>query len=269
MRRAPQQDRSTRRVTAFLEAAEALFAELGFEAATMTAIAERAGSSIGALYSYFPDKKAIALALMDTYAAQIKDHWRELFEEVATYSSRDFSEHFIDRFLDFVAEHPAYLQLQAAPIRLRRSTGPPKRAFRASLIEALRRRVPTLGPKPAELRVGVMLQIVQGMVQMYNDAEPSERTTRDSGVQDGARQLREHRVRRTMRDPGEYQLRGTPPESLFTSPRCAVRCRAAWNPGLIGGRPQPRQWFLREQLPPGFPTIRRRASPAHEGGSRR
>ena len=123
VRRAPQQDRSTRRVTAFLEAAEALFAELGFEAATMTAIAERAGSSIGALYSYFPDKKAIALALMDTYAAQIKDHWHELFEEVAKYSSRDFSEHFIDRFLDFVAEHPAYLQLQAAPIRLRRSAG--------------------------------------------------------------------------------------------------------------------------------------------------
>jgi hypothetical protein len=44
------------------------------------------------------------------------------------------------------------------------------------LIEALRRRVPTLVPKPAELRVGVMLQMVQGMVRMYNDAEPSERS---------------------------------------------------------------------------------------------
>ena len=67
VRRSPQQDRSTRRVATFLEAAETLFAELGFEAATMTAIAERAGSSIGALYSYFPDKKSIALALLDTY----------------------------------------------------------------------------------------------------------------------------------------------------------------------------------------------------------
>ena len=176
VRRTPQQDRSNRRVTAFLGAAEALFAELGFEAATMTAIAERAGSSIGALYSYFPDKKAIALALLDTYAGQIKEHWRKLFDEVAAYSSRDFSERFIDRFLDFVAEHPAYLQLQAAPIRLRRSRAA-KRAFRASLVEVLRRRVPALGQQPAELRVGVMLQIVQGMVQMYNDADPSERAT--------------------------------------------------------------------------------------------
>jgi AcrR family transcriptional regulator len=176
LRRAPQQDRSTRRVTAFLEAAEALFAELGFEGATMTAIAERAGSSIGALYSYFPDKKAIALALLETYTGQIKEHWRPLFDEVAAYSARDFSEHFIDRFLDFVAAHPAYLQLHAAPIRLHRSR-PAKRAFRASLVEALRRRVPALGQQPAELRVGVMLQIVQGMVQMYNDADPSERAT--------------------------------------------------------------------------------------------
>ena len=149
VRRSPQQDRSTRRVTAFLEGAEALFAELGFEAATMTAIADRAASSIGALYSYFPDKKAIALALMDSYAGQIKDHWHELFEEVATHSSRDFSERFIDRFLDFVAEHPAYLQLHAAPIRLRRNTAA-KRAFRVSLVEALRRRVPALGQKPRQ-----------------------------------------------------------------------------------------------------------------------
>ncbi len=140
----------------------------------MTAIADRAGSSIGALYSYFPDKKAIALALLDTYSGQIKEHWRQLFDEVAAYSARDFSERFIDRFLDFVAEHPAYLQLQAAPIRLRRSVTA-KRAFRASLIEALRRRVPALGQQAAELRAGVMLQIVRGMMQMYNDADPSER----------------------------------------------------------------------------------------------
>jgi AcrR family transcriptional regulator len=174
VRRSPQQDRSTRRLTAFLEAAEALFAEFGFETTTMTAIADRAGSSIGALYSYFPDKKAIALGLLDTYAGQIKEHWRQLFDQVAAYSARDFAEHFIDRFLDFVAEHPAYLQLHVAPIRLRRSTAA-KRAFRAPLIEALRRRVPVLGQQSAELRAGVMLQIVRGMMQMYNDADPSER----------------------------------------------------------------------------------------------
>ncbi|HZY62423.1 MAG TPA: TetR/AcrR family transcriptional regulator [Edaphobacter sp.] len=174
VRRSPQQDRSTRRVGAFLDAAETLFAELGFEAATMTAIAERAGSSIGALYSYFPDKKSIALALLDTYAAQIEEYWRPLFSEIVSLSAEEFSERFIDRFLDFVAEHPAYLQLQAAPIRLRRSVAS-KRAFRASLIKALLLRVPSMTQQRAELCANLILQIVRGMMQMYNDAEISQR----------------------------------------------------------------------------------------------
>ena len=158
----------------FLEAAEALFAELGFETATMTAIAERAGSSIGALYSYFPDKKSIALALLDIYARQIEEHWRPLFDEIRSLSAEHFSEQFIDRFLDFLAAHPAYLQLQAAPIRLRRSAAA-KRAFRASLVKALSLRVTSMPQQRAELCVNVVLQIVRGMMQMYNDADPSQR----------------------------------------------------------------------------------------------
>jgi AcrR family transcriptional regulator len=174
VRRSPQQDRSTRRVGAFLEAAETLFAELGFEATTMTAIAERAGSSIGALYSYFPDKKSIALALLDTYAGQIEEHWRPLFDQIVSLSAENFSERFIDRFLHFVAGHPAYLQLVAAPIRLRRSAAA-QRAFRASLIKALSLRVPSMSQQRSELCANVVLQIVRGMMQMYNDAELSQR----------------------------------------------------------------------------------------------
>lgn len=174
VRRSPQQDRSTRRVGAFLGAAETLFAELGFERATMTAIAERAGSSIGAVYSYFPDKKSIALALLGTYAAQIEEHLRPLFDEIVSLSAENFSERFIDRFLDFVAGHPAFLQLQAAPIRLRRSAAA-KRAFRASLIKALSLRVPSMSQQRSELCANVVLQIVRGMMQTYNDAELSQR----------------------------------------------------------------------------------------------
>jgi AcrR family transcriptional regulator len=154
---------------AFLEAAEALFAELGFEGTTMTAVADRAGSSIGALYSYFPDKKAIALSLLDVYAGKIEEHWKPLFDDIGELDAKEFSERFIDRFLDFVAEHPAYLQLQAAPIRLRRNAGA-KRAFRTSLIEALQRRIPALSCEAAELCANVLLQIVRGMMQLYADA---------------------------------------------------------------------------------------------------
>jgi AcrR family transcriptional regulator len=50
IRVAPQQERSTRRLAGFLEAAAELFVEVGYEAATMTAVAERSGSSIGDLF---------------------------------------------------------------------------------------------------------------------------------------------------------------------------------------------------------------------------
>ena len=96
-------------------------------------------------------------------------------DEIVSLSAEDFSERFIDRFLDFVAGRPAYLQLQAAPIRQRRSAAA-KRAFRASLIKALSLRVPSMSQQRAELCANVILQIVRGMIQVYNDADLSQRT---------------------------------------------------------------------------------------------
>lgn len=140
----------------------------------MTAVAERAGSSIGALYSYFPDKRSLALALLEMYAGKIEEHWKPLFDQVAGLSAEEFAERFMDRFLDFITAHPGYLQLQAAPIRLRRGAAA-KRAFRATLIEALRRRAPSLTVESAQLRAGVMLQIVRGMMQVYAEAIPADK----------------------------------------------------------------------------------------------
>ena len=54
-----------------LEAAEAVIAEIGYEAATMSAIAERAGAAIGSLYQFFPSKACITQALRTEYAAAI------------------------------------------------------------------------------------------------------------------------------------------------------------------------------------------------------
>ena len=72
VRVAPQQQRSARRLAGFLDTAAELFAEVGFEAATMQAIADRSGSSIGALYNYFPDKQSVAATLLDTYLEKLR-----------------------------------------------------------------------------------------------------------------------------------------------------------------------------------------------------
>ena len=59
LRHRPQQERSQQRVNAILDAAEQLFAGIGYEATSTNAIAARAHVSIGSLYQFFASKEAI------------------------------------------------------------------------------------------------------------------------------------------------------------------------------------------------------------------
>lgn len=69
-RRAPSQQRSRERVERMLAAASALIAEQGSDAMRMGEVAERAGVSIGSLYQFFPDKRAIIWALAERHTVQ-------------------------------------------------------------------------------------------------------------------------------------------------------------------------------------------------------
>ena len=69
-RRAPSQQRSRERVERMLAAASALIAEQGSDAMRMGEVAERAGVSIGSLYQFFPDKRAIVWALAERRSAE-------------------------------------------------------------------------------------------------------------------------------------------------------------------------------------------------------
>src|ERR1700741_123015 len=55
------------RVAELMEAAAAVIQERGFEAATMAEIAERADAKIGSLYRFFPNKDAVAEALVQHF----------------------------------------------------------------------------------------------------------------------------------------------------------------------------------------------------------
>lgn len=68
VRRSPRQDRSRFTVDILLEAAAQLFGRDG-TATTTNHIAARAGTSIGTLYQYFPDKQAILNALARRHVA--------------------------------------------------------------------------------------------------------------------------------------------------------------------------------------------------------
>src|SRR4051794_39058177 len=68
----PQQDRSRRKREALLNAALEMFAEHGYERASIEAIARRAGVAVGAFYQHFTSKRQILLVLMDRLLEEVE-----------------------------------------------------------------------------------------------------------------------------------------------------------------------------------------------------
>jgi AcrR family transcriptional regulator len=170
----PQQERATRRLANFLDAAAELFAEIGYEATTMTAIAERSGSGIGTLYHYFPDKQSMAFALLNQYAQEIEAYWKPLVEQAETLPHAAFVETFLERITEFSRERPAYLKLLAAPIRFSRDPAT-RRALRVAIANAFRAKDPSLTDEKAMLTANITLQMVKGMTTLYAEAGPGEK----------------------------------------------------------------------------------------------
>ena len=170
----PQQERATRRLANFLDAAAKLFEEIGYEAATMTAIAERSGSGIGTLYHYFPDKQSMAFAVLNQYAQEIEAHWKPLMEQAETLSHHEFAEMFLQYVTEFIRERPAYLKLLAAPIRFSRNPAA-RRSLRVAIANAFRAKDPSLTNEKALLAANIALQMVKGMTTLYAEAGPGEK----------------------------------------------------------------------------------------------
>jgi AcrR family transcriptional regulator len=86
------QERSAARVERMLDVCGELIDEVGYEATTTTMIARRAEVSVGSLYQFFPDKRAVVQALaqrnLDVYlcrlGATLADramaHWRDIVD---------------------------------------------------------------------------------------------------------------------------------------------------------------------------------------------
>lgn len=174
IRRKPQQDRGERRVAEVLEAAAAVIAEVGYEAATMTAMAERAGASIGALYQYFPNKDAIVTALRQQYANEMRACWTPLAEKGAELGVNELVDRIFETLVEFIDRHPAYIPLLSAPRMYKRDAAARNR-LREHFAELFRRKQPALSPEQAFRIANVALQVVKGMNPLYAEAKAAER----------------------------------------------------------------------------------------------
>lgn len=109
LRTPPKQRRSVRRVDAILDAAAALLDENGLAAATTTGIAQRAGTSIGGLYRYFPDVEALLHALA---ARNRERYWVSALADDQGAHGRAFLDHLMSSYVRFARAEPGFRALR-------------------------------------------------------------------------------------------------------------------------------------------------------------
>lgn len=95
------------------EAALRLFAQSGFAAVSMRAIASEVGVQAGALYNYTPDKQTLLFSLLSTHMEQLL----EAFEDNTDQAPLDRLHHFVDFHIRFHADRPdevfiSYMELR-------------------------------------------------------------------------------------------------------------------------------------------------------------
>jgi AcrR family transcriptional regulator len=111
VRRRPKQRRARQTVEAVLDAVVRLLKRDGFKAITTNRIAEVAGVSIGSVYQYFPDKRAIFTALHQRHIDQIDRMVQTKLVEHAASSIEELVRAMVEAMVEAHAIDPELYEL--------------------------------------------------------------------------------------------------------------------------------------------------------------
>jgi AcrR family transcriptional regulator len=116
IRRSPTQRRARETVEAVLDAVARLVKREGVKAVTTNRIAEVAGVSIGSVYQYFPDKRAIYLALHKRHIEQIDQLVKTTLIEHANSSLEGMIRAIIEAMIEAHTPDPALYDLMFSEV---------------------------------------------------------------------------------------------------------------------------------------------------------
>jgi AcrR family transcriptional regulator len=163
-----------------LRAAEEVFAERGFFAASVEEVAERAGFSMGAVYSNFESKGDLFLALFEEHIAVQVHDYLELFEAAGTLEQQ--ARGGADRWMRYLREHPDYYPLflefaayAAREPRMREAFAARQGAFRGLFTSMVERGASDLGIEPppgATDQLGVLVSALGNGLALEKLADP-------------------------------------------------------------------------------------------------
>jgi AcrR family transcriptional regulator len=98
-------------VHAILTAAEEVFADEGFHAARMGAIAAKAGVSVGTLYNHFEDRDALLGGLLVSHRGELLERMDAAIAEAASRPLRERLRGIVAAFLDHCEQHRKFVNL--------------------------------------------------------------------------------------------------------------------------------------------------------------
>ena len=99
-RKLPIQARSTASVNSILEATIQVLRDVGKEQLTTTRVARRAGVSVGTLYQYFPNKKALLQAVLRNHLESVAGALEEVCRNATNSSLAQIVTELVDTFLE-------------------------------------------------------------------------------------------------------------------------------------------------------------------------
>lgn len=174
----PKRRRGHLRVAAIMETGMALFVEKGFDATTMTEIAQRSGTATASLYRFFPSKEALAEALMERSRDALTETFADLRDRVAGMTAADLAEELVS----VVQAVGAQRRLAGSLSDALALSDEKRNQFRAAFADGLATVVRTANPALSRTTAGMMgtmlLALFKGVLKVSADWEADDGAVR-------------------------------------------------------------------------------------------
>jgi AcrR family transcriptional regulator len=174
--RAPQRERGRARVAALMAAATEVFAEKGYDVATMTEIAARAGASIGSLYQFFPTKELIAEALHAQNSDDLAAMLAGLAPRVAGKPGAALADVLFRDLSGFLTAHPAFVTLADRRDIDKKRKKKTRARLRGQIAALLAQADPPIAPARAEALAVIVLHLLRSAVAIAGEDDLPNRT---------------------------------------------------------------------------------------------
>ena len=169
--KAPTRARGVQRVAELLDAGAALFADKGYDATTMTEIAQRAGASIGSLYQFFPSKEVLAEALFSRYVERVASLLEELGKRAPGLSPLRLADRLVDLMLDVRSDRDAAAALSGAVAGIVERRKPLRGATRRQIAAVLRAANSRLSEKSAADAAALIAHVLKLVPTLAKEEE--------------------------------------------------------------------------------------------------